>query len=207
MEEYNAIRCRNCGNTNLKIYEDGSGFCQDCHDAFPDVNNYVLRPKKDQEENIPQQNQMGEIGRVHVSSNKQNNRFIIPGITFQNKLLNTKLILGLFFYTLSMIAFLFIVFVPSTVCLAAILGLLFFVIGLVFMFIAGVESIQEYRKGNRSLSVKVTLLLLIMFFLPVLISLLFPIFYDKYSEYIGRLSFIGIILGFFYFFYLQKPKE
>jgi hypothetical protein len=26
--------CKNCGSTNLKIYSDGSGFCQQCNDVF-----------------------------------------------------------------------------------------------------------------------------------------------------------------------------
>jgi ribosomal protein L37AE/L43A len=30
----NSIYCQKCGNSNLKVYDDGSGFCQDCNDTF-----------------------------------------------------------------------------------------------------------------------------------------------------------------------------
>ena len=36
----NMIKCRNCGNANLKVYNDGSGFCIECNNSFADINDY-----------------------------------------------------------------------------------------------------------------------------------------------------------------------
>jgi hypothetical protein len=43
--EFTDIECRKCGRKNLKIFEDGSGYCLDCSDTFADVKEYTERPK------------------------------------------------------------------------------------------------------------------------------------------------------------------
>ncbi len=37
-------KCLNCGSTNLKLYEDGSGYCLDCDDTFVNITTHI--PKK-----------------------------------------------------------------------------------------------------------------------------------------------------------------
>ena len=206
MDKLYTVECRKCNSTNIKVYDDGSGFCQNCGDAFPDVSKYLLKPKMNQEK-FTQQQQTEQPRQVHIDSERQENRSMFSPLLLNEEFVNKKLIVGMLFYSLSFIAFIFMVFVPSTICWAALLGLLCFVIGLLFMIGAGVESIQEYRKGNRSISVQATILILIMLFLPLVISFIFPEFHDENSDFISRLSIVGLILGFFYILYIQKPKQ
>ncbi|MFO7618225.1 MAG: transglutaminase-like domain-containing protein [Thermoplasmata archaeon] len=39
------IECRKCGGKNVNVFEDKTGHCLDCNDAFADVNEYLQRPK------------------------------------------------------------------------------------------------------------------------------------------------------------------
>ena len=46
------VNCRNCDKPNIKINDDGSGFCPDCNDTFSDISNYKQKVEKKTESDI-----------------------------------------------------------------------------------------------------------------------------------------------------------
>ena len=88
MTEPNTIKCRNCGKTNLKVYEDGSGLCLDCNDSFANINDYDQNKKEiaTSKDNIFTKNNSQPV--VSRWKNPFKDSYFIGYSTHQHKLYN-----------------------------------------------------------------------------------------------------------------------
>ena len=125
MTDSNDIKCRNCGKFNLKVYEDGSGFCLDCDDSFANINDYGLEKNPvmaGDPENLF--NKKDTKPAVSKWKNPETYMFMIANMFFLFGLI--FIVLGVWSLYLSSI---FGVFVPYIITLL-ICGIMFFLSGL-----------------------------------------------------------------------------